>query len=123
MKRRKFIISSGVIGALLPISDSLSMNERKFKISLNPGSIGVKYDMNDLLKIAIKYKYEAISPDIYELENYSEEDSQKFIKKMDIKNISWDAAGLPINFREKKETFLNHLKNLEKFCKTTDHLK
>ncbi len=118
MKRRKFIISSGIIGTLLPVSDILSMNERKFKISLNPGSIGVKYNMNDLLKMAIKYKYEAISPNIYELENYNQEDSQKFIKKMNIKNISWDVAGLPINFREKKETFLDHLKNLEKHCKT-----
>jgi|TARA_B110000438_G_scaffold147741_1_gene142295 sugar phosphate isomerase/epimerase len=118
MKRRKFIISSGIIGALLPISNSLSMNERKFKISLNPGSIGAKYDMNNLLRIAIKYKYEAISPDIYELDNYRDDDSQKFIKKMDIKNITWDAAGLPINFRETEETFFNDLKSLEKYCKT-----
>ena len=105
MKRRKFIFSSAIIGSLLPVSNILSQKKRKFKISLNPGSIGVNFKLNELADIANKYKYEAITPNISELKNYTEYEAEKFKEKMLSLNLSWDSAGLPVDFRNDNSTF------------------
>ena len=116
MKRRKFIFSSAIIGSLLPVSIILSQKKRKFKISLNPGSIGVNFKLNELADIANKYKYEAITPNISELKNYTEYEAEKFKEKMLSLNLSWDSAGLPVDFRNDNSTFKEHMSNLKNYC-------
>ena len=84
MKRRKFIISSIISGSIIPISQLFASKKRKFKISLNPGSIGINYEINELLELAHKYRFEAISPNIKELELMNEDQSVLFSDKVKI---------------------------------------
>lgn len=123
MKRRKFIFSSAIIGSLLPFSNILSQKRRKFKISLNPGSIGVSLKLNELADIAKKYGYEAISPNILELKDFTDYEAEKFKEKMDTYNLSWDSAGLPVDFRNDNSIFRDHLSNLKNYCQTMKKFK
>ncbi len=65
-KRREFIkISTMALAATTipfqsPAASRILGSKRKFRMSINPGAIGVKADQEELLKMAIKYKFEAI---------------------------------------------------------------
>lgn len=118
MKRRKFIISTATFGSLYPFFQLFAIKNRKFKISLNPGSIGASYGMSELIDVAIKYGFEGISPNVSELQSFNKNESNSIIEKIISNNIHWDSAGLPVDFRSDEKKFLNHLNNLEGYCKT-----
>ncbi len=71
----------------------------KFKMSLNPGSIGASFDQATLLDMAIRYGYEAITPFPGELEKMDAMAKEKLLDKMKINNIMWGSTNLPIDFR------------------------
>ncbi|MEQ8534963.1 MAG: sugar phosphate isomerase/epimerase, partial [Imperialibacter sp.] len=63
MQRRKFILSSAMALAAASSSTfpvfSATKQQRKFKLALNPGIIGVKANFAQTLDYAIQYGYEA----------------------------------------------------------------
>ena len=87
MKRRKFIISTAAFGSLYPFFELFGIKNRKFKVSLNPGSIGASYGMNELIDVAIKYGFEGISPNVLELQNFNKNESSLIIEKIISNNI------------------------------------
>jgi sugar phosphate isomerase/epimerase len=125
MKRRQFIKSSTAMAAVtaLPIHTvfAKNANERKFKMALNPGIIGVKSNFAETLDYAIKYGYEAISPYTDEVMNsYSDAQLNEHLAKMKEHNISYDSTNIPVEYRRDKTRFNNDLKNLKKFCQTME---
>lgn len=107
--RRNFIKKTSVAGALsfIPFSGLqafLLKKERKFKMGLNPGAIGVNLDQNQLLDKAAQYGFESIVAYSGTLATWSDAQINEFVAKMKSKKIVWGAAGLPMDFRKDEAT-------------------
>jgi sugar phosphate isomerase/epimerase len=89
---------------------------RAFKLSLNPGAIGVQLNQEQLLDAAIEYGFEAIVPFPWDLENNSQSANKAFLDKMQANNIHWDAANLPLDFRRDQATFEQGMADLKKYA-------
>ena len=117
--RRNFIKKTALASsiAFMPFSGLNSMplkKDRKFKMGLNPGAIGVKLDQNQLLEKASEYGFESIVAYSSTLADWSDGQIDEFVGKMKVKNISWGASGLPMNFRKDKATQRKGLTELPK---------
>lgn len=125
MQRRSFIKSAAVLSTALgtPVWANAfsSFNNRKFKVSLNPGIIGVKANLAQTLDYAIQYGYEAISPFTQEvLEHYSENQLREHTAKMKANGISYCSNNIPVEFRKDNDTFKEGFQGLKKFCQTME---
>ena len=123
MQRRTFLHHTMITGAtatLLPtvlMGTTMDANpKRQFKISLNPGAIGASLDMQALLDMAIKYKYEAIVGDAKALAQFSADEMQAYLEKMKANAISWGSSGLPMDFRKSADQFRTDLQALPKLA-------
>lgn len=125
MQRRKFILSAVLAAAAanLPIGTlhAGQIAQRKFKISLNPGIIGVKANLAETLDYAIQYGYEAISPFTQEvMADYSEENLNGILAKMKAHQISFGSSNIPVEYRLDRARFEEDFKGLKKFCQTME---
>ncbi|MCG8310610.1 MAG: sugar phosphate isomerase/epimerase [Cytophagales bacterium] len=117
--RRNFIKNTAAASALSFISLSgikamTIKKERKFKMGLNPGAIGVKLDQEQLLEKASEYGFESIVAYSGTLAEWSDGQIDEFAAKMKSKHITWGASGLPMDFRKDKATFKKGLDGLPK---------
>jgi sugar phosphate isomerase/epimerase len=92
-------IPFSAIGSVFPAE------KRKFKMSLNPGAIGVRLTQEELLDAPVKFGFEAIIAYPSTIAGWTEPEIRDFTDKMKEKKISWGAAGLPVDFRKDAETF------------------
>ena len=126
LSRRKFVLHNSILfaGASLPFPflSCDSKNKRLFKMSLNPGAIGVKLNQLELLDAASKYGFEAIVAFPKELAKMDKAERADFLKKMKSKNISWGSAGLPLDFRKSKAVFETGLKELPRLSKALEQV-
>lgn len=127
MQRRKFIQSSAFAFAAagtLPVNSLFAAGpkaQRKFKIALNPGIIGVKANLAETLDYAIRFGYEAISPFTQEvMESYSPAQLADLKAKMEAHRISYDSINIPVEYRQGRTKFQEDLKGLKKFCQTME---
>jgi sugar phosphate isomerase/epimerase len=126
MQRRKFIMSSALAAtaaATLPFSELFATPaaERKFRISLNPGIIGVKANLAETLDYAIEYGYEAISPFTQEvMQDYSDAQLKDLLDKMEAHNITFGSTNIPVEYRQDKTKFNEDFKELREFCQTME---
>jgi len=101
--RRDFITKTGLLtlSTILPWQsmDGLTFPNRKFKLSLNPGAIGVELSQLELLQKAIEYGFEAIVPFPNQLAVMRDEQLSEILEMMSENKISWGAANLPLDFR------------------------
>ena len=120
--RREFLRRSSLIGVAgftssfvfsLPPS---SEQKRKFKMCLNPGTIGVKIGQQELLAMAEKYGFEAIVAMPEEIAAMPEKETSSLLNKMQAKNISWGSAGLPMDFRKDEKIFRDGLSQLPRLA-------
>lgn len=114
--RRQFIksFSAASISPFLINSTSLFTPKKRLKASLNPGAIGLKCSPKELLEFAIKYEFNSISPLIEDLLQLNESDRKAYLSKMRKNKITFDSAGLPIEFRTSELKFregFEYLKN------------
>ena len=114
IKRSTIAIAATTIPFHSPGATNFFNNNRKFKMSLNPGAIGVNADQEELLNMAVKHKFEAIIAYANSLVNWSDTQISDFVGKMNSSNISWGAAGLPIDFRKDIDTYAKGLEDLPK---------
>jgi len=115
--RRDFIRQTTILGlaSLLPIPSYSGVKERLFKVSLNPGAIGVTLNQQQLLDAAIQYQFEAIVPLLTDLEQTDASTRKALMAKMQQHNITWDATNLPVEFRKDQATFQQGLTQLKKY--------
>ena len=108
ISRRRFINTTATVvaGSTIPANAfSFNFSEKKFTLCLNAGNIGVKASQQQVLDMAIKYGYEAISVNVKELAEMSDSELADYKGKMKANNISWGSAGLPVDFRKDEKTF------------------
>ena len=94
------------------IGSAFIAEKRKFKMSLNPGAIGVNLSQEELLDAAVRYGFETIVAYPSTLAGWNESQIGDFTRKMKEKKISWGTAGLPMDFRKDAETFRKGLAEL-----------
>ncbi len=117
--RRSFIKKTAIASsiAFVPFSGLKSMtlkNDRKFKMGINPGAIGVKLDQVQLLEKASEYGFESIVAYSGTLAEWSDAQINEFNSKMATLKISWGASGLPMDFRGDEATQHKGLTDLPK---------
>jgi sugar phosphate isomerase/epimerase len=124
--RRTFLRHSTTLlaGACLasPVYACAPFNKRLFRMSLNPGAIGVKLDQKELLDAAHRYGFEAIVPFPDEVATWSPAQQDAFTQRMQSLNITWGAAGLPLDFRKSAEVYDQGMKNLPKLCEALQRM-
>lgn len=117
MDRRKFIqqgsfLSLGLAAAPFLSNATPNLLERKFRVSLNPYAIGVPINQEEMIDKAVAYKFEAILPVPAQLMEMSPGQLDAFLTKKQGHQLTWDAAGLPVDFRKDKATFESGIKEL-----------
>jgi sugar phosphate isomerase/epimerase len=121
MQRRQFIKKSSVVLAghsLIPTPFLGNFNtQRKFKMALNPFMVGIDVNQKELLSLAHRTGFEAITPILQQLAEYSEGELNTYLGEMKQKNITWDAAGLPIEFRKTEAKFREDVNKLPALAK------
>ena len=86
--------------------------EVMFYKNFAPGHIGVRANQRQALDYAIKYGFEAITPNEGEFANWSAEEIGQWLALMKDRGIRYGAAGLPVDFRRDEERFRSDLANL-----------
>ncbi len=94
--------------------------QRKFKICLNPFTIAVRVDQQQLLELADRYGYEAIVAIPEELAKMERPALQNLLAQMKEKGISWGAAGLPVQFRQSNQQFREDVDKLPAMAKALE---
>jgi sugar phosphate isomerase/epimerase len=106
--RRDFIRNTASLAAAAVLSSrmtSLMAAERKLKLCLSPGAIGVSASQSEAIDLAVRYGFEAVDPNAGFLASLSEGQLQELLAGMKSKGISWGAAGLPVDFRQDEAKF------------------
>ncbi len=114
--RRRFLKQSLSVTALLATPNVLwsfpKNGERQFRMSLNPGAIGVRMSQFQLVETAARFGFEAIAPQFIELAGMSSGQVDAILGQMSESELTWDAAGLPVEFRGSEPVFRENLLRL-----------
>lgn len=112
LKSSSALVAAGTTPVFFNQVFSAAKAKRKFKLCLNPGSIGVKANQKELLQLAVNYGYEAIVSMPDQLGKYSDMELNEFLAQMKESDICWGSTNLPVEFRKDEATFQEGLANL-----------
>jgi sugar phosphate isomerase/epimerase len=118
MQRRDFLRSSAVLSAGLAAAQPLSAfsspppPERRFRISLSPGAIGVRGSTAELLARASSAGFEALAADIGSTESLSKPRLHQLRDEAAELGLAWGSSGLPVEFRATEDRFQQDLAQL-----------
>jgi hydroxypyruvate isomerase len=117
--RRHFIKTTSFAGISPFVINpfSFSGSSKPLRASLNPSSVVLKCDAQELLDYAISYDFSAISPPLNELLKLKPNEKKAYLKKMLSNEIVFDSGGLPVEFRSSEEVFQQGLKTLQQNIK------
>ena len=122
--RRQFIQKSSLLGAglSLPLSSHVLAGEKKmtdsqasirqFTMQLDGGSIGVSAEQQELINLAHEYGFESVSAQVDYLASISDSEREELLADMQEKNLLWGNAGLPVQFRTDRDTFMEDVSAL-----------
>lgn len=116
--RREFIAASCGLVAGAACSSSLMAQEppasqnRKIKICLTPGSIGVSANQTEAIALAVRHGFEAVEPFGSQLAALNDAQRDEIVASLKAKQLVWGAAGLPVEFRQDDARFNEGLKAL-----------
>ncbi len=71
----------------------------KFRMSLNPGMIGAIYSQEELVEVAAKYGFKAITPIPSSLGAMDDAQLARLLDRMKQVDITWESTNLPVDFR------------------------
>lgn len=111
MKRRTFIASTSLLAAGLPFAKAAA-RKREFTIDLTPGALGINARGVELIKLAAKHGFESVQPNPGTLLSISQGQRKEYLALMKAKKLRWGAAGLPVDFRQGQEKFIEGMKQL-----------
>jgi sugar phosphate isomerase/epimerase len=109
--RRDFLQRATLAGAaafVLPVSFAGAQDSapsRKLKLSLSPGSIGVKADPRESIILAHRHGFEAVEPSADFLTGLSDTALTELRADLQSKKLVFGAAGLPVDFRGDEPKF------------------
>jgi sugar phosphate isomerase/epimerase len=117
--RRKFIASAVKAGAVAAFLGSppaqgqpSSTLNRRMKICLTPGSIGVSTNQAGAVELAARHGFEAVEPYGTQFAALTDVQRDEVVASLREKNLVWGAAGLPVEFRQDESRFNDGLKGL-----------
>jgi sugar phosphate isomerase/epimerase len=116
--RREFLTASCGLVAGAAFASSLIAQEqpaspnRKIKICLTPGSIGVSANQTEAIALATRHGFEAVEPFGTQLAALSDTQRDEVVTSLKAKHLVWGAAGLPVEFRQDDARFNEGLKAL-----------
>jgi len=88
--------------------------KRKFTIDLRGFSIGVNGDLNEMIDLAAKHKFESVNADSYFIGQLSEDEIVELTSSLKEKGLVWGSTPLPIEFRKDEAKFKDDLALLPK---------
>ena len=116
IRRRNLLASSTamVLAAAMPgrCAFAAQQSQRKFTLDLRCGSIGIRADQREAIRLAHEYGFESVTPDAHFLTKLSASELAELVAEMKEKNLVWGSAGMPADFRKDEATFRNSLKEL-----------
>ncbi len=89
-----------------------SIKRAKYTMDLRCGSIGVRADQLEAIRLAHEHGFESVTPEAEFLSRLSDEQLRKLRADMEMKALVWGAAGLPVEFRRDEKTFSDGIKRL-----------
>lgn len=87
---------------------------RKMRLALTPGSIGVRANQTEAIRLAVKYGFEAVEPYAGYLAGLSEDAVKTLREEMAGHRLTWATAGFPLQFRGDDAAYQASLKELPK---------
>jgi len=119
VSRRDFV--QGIAGAALmgtaaagssAHAKDQSRARRKFTKCLSCGSIGVRADQREAIRLAACFGFESVEPSVDFLARLSDGDRQELLAELKAKKLAWGAAGLSVEFRGSQADFEQGMKKL-----------
>jgi sugar phosphate isomerase/epimerase len=112
------------LGALtaLPLAASLNLagagaaSNRKFRLSLSVGSIGVNADQREALRLAGKHQFEAVDANANFFTPLTPDQVREINAERTQAGLTWGAAGLTVDFRGEEAAFQQGLQSLPKIA-------
>lgn len=122
LSRRDFFKTTTALGlAGTTLADAFSADtstapprlRRKFTSCLSCGSIGVRADQREAIRLAHRCGFESVEPAADFLAKLSEDQLKELLADMKIKKLVWGASGLPADFRGSDAAFAKGMKALK----------
>ncbi|HYK90624.1 MAG TPA: sugar phosphate isomerase/epimerase family protein [Acidobacteriota bacterium] len=85
---------------------------RRMTMTLSCGAIGVAANQREAVELASRHGFESVEVDASYLASLSGDQLAEFLTYMKSKNISFGAAGLPVEFRQDEGKFNDGMKRL-----------
>lgn len=87
---------------------------RAMKISLSCGTIGVKVDQQQAIRLADQYGFEAVTADAQALEQLSHDEMAALREDLGRRKLAWGKASLTVEFRRDETVFRNDIAGFPK---------
>jgi sugar phosphate isomerase/epimerase len=108
----------------MTLSDSFSADtgadsprpRRKFTSCLSCGSIGVRADQREAIRLAHRFGFEAVEPSAEFLTRLADAEVQELTADLKAKKLVWGASGLPVDFRGNDAAFEIGMKALPRIA-------
>ena len=111
------LIAAGLLAAPL-IRTAQAAAPRKMTINLMCGMIGVQADQRTAIELAHAHGFESVEVMPGDLARLSDQELQELLAAMKSKNISFGAAGLPVEFRQEEDKFEDGIRSFPKVADT-----
>lgn len=117
LSRRAWLRSGAAALAALHLADSpIRASELdagvKFYKNLAPGHIGVRVNQQQALELAVRFGFDAITPNAGEFANRSAAEIEQWLETMQREGVRYGASGLPVDFRRDEQRFAEDLAKL-----------
>lgn len=90
--------------------------DRRMKICLTPGSIGVRASQTEAIALAERYGFEAVEPMGAYLASLENDQIDELAADLKAKGLAWGASGLSVEYRRDEASFNNGIKELPKIA-------
>lgn len=87
-------------------------------MALNPGRLGLSVGQTEAIELADRFEFDAVAPDVDFLGGLTDEEMNRLQTDLRERDLVFSAAGVPVQFREDRETFRRDLLALPAFAKT-----
>jgi sugar phosphate isomerase/epimerase len=117
ISRRRFLASAALGACSLSCVNSFAAAaNRKMTINLVCGNIGVNANQVEAIELAHDFGFESVEAMPGFLASIEGGKLEELLGTMKSRNLSWGAAGLPVEFRQDEEKFKSGLKELPRLA-------
>jgi sugar phosphate isomerase/epimerase len=118
LPRRSFLKTAaaaslaGLAAGAMPPRAMAAQKKRKFTMDLRCGSIGVRADLEESVRLAAKFGFESVAPSESALAKLSDGQRDELLGLLKETGVVWGGAGVPVNFRGDEAKFTADLAKL-----------